>query len=97
MAMKEILTEDRRLVLLRSLLDCGDSANESVLQTCLQAYGHKVSRDVVRTQLAWLREQGLVRLSDVGGCYVAEITGSGEDVANGQSSVPGVKKPRARD
>ena len=97
MAMKEILTEDRRLVLLRSLLDCGDSANESVLQTCLQAYGHKVSRDVVRTQLAWRREQGLVRLSDVGGCYVAEITGSGEDVANGLSGVPGVKKPRARD
>lgn len=97
MAMKEILTEDRRLVLLRSLLDCGDSANESVLQTCLQAYGHKVSRDVVRTQLAWLREQGLVRLSDVVGCYVAEITGSGEDVANGLSGVPGVKKPRARD
>ncbi|HHL6144984.1 ArsR family transcriptional regulator, partial [Escherichia coli] len=30
-------------------------------------------------------------------CYVAEITGSGEDVANGLSSVPGVKKPRARD
>ncbi len=61
-----------------------------------RAYGHKVSRDVVRTQLAWLRAQGLVRLSDVGGCYVAEITGSGEDVANGLSGVPGVKEPRAR-
>lgn len=95
--MSDILNEDRRLVLLRSLLDCGNSANESVLQTCLQAYGHRVSRDVVRTQLAWLREQGLVRLTDVSGCYVADITGSGDDVANGLSCVPGVKKPRARD
>lgn len=58
MAMKEILTEDRRLVLLRSLLDCGDSANESVLQTCLQAYGHKVSRDVCAPSLHGFASRG---------------------------------------
>ncbi|ELM3734813.1 ArsR family transcriptional regulator [Edwardsiella piscicida] len=94
--MRDVLDQDQRLVLLRSLLDCGDSANESILQTCLQTYGHKVSRDSVRTQLAWLREQGLVRLSDVSGCYVAEITGRGDEVANGLATVPGVKKPRPR-
>ncbi len=94
--MRDVLDQDQRLVLLRSLLDCGDSANESILQTCLQTYGHKVSRDTVRTQLAWLREQGLVNLSDVSGCYVAEITGRGDEVANGLATVPGVKKPRPR-
>ncbi|WP_035604769.1 hypothetical protein [Edwardsiella tarda] len=94
--MRDVLDQDQRLVLLRSLLDCGDSANESILQTCLQTYGHKISRDSVRTQLAWLREQGLVRLSDVSGCYVAEITGRGDEVANGLATVPGVKKPRPR-
>lgn len=94
--MREILESDQRLVILRSLLDCGDSANESILQTCLQTYGHRVSRDVVRTHLAWLREQGLVSLTDVSGCYVAEISGRGDDVANGLTTVPGVKKPRAR-
>ncbi|WP_368927263.1 VpaChn25_0724 family phage protein [Citrobacter freundii] len=94
--MRDLLDQDQRLVLLRSLLDCGDSANESILQTCLQTYGHKVSRDTVRTQLAWLREQGLVTLSDVSGCYVAEITGRGDEVASGLATVPGVKKPRPR-
>lgn len=62
--MQEILNSDQRLVILRSLVECGDSANESILQTCLQTYGHRVSRDTVRTLLAWLREQGLVTLSD---------------------------------
>ncbi|MDA8488554.1 VpaChn25_0724 family phage protein [Kluyvera sp. Awk 3] len=94
--MRDVLDQDQRLVLLRSLLDCGDSANESILQTCLQTYGHKVSRDTVRTQLSWLREQGLVTLSDVSGCYVAEITGRGDEVASGLITVPGVKKPRPR-
>ncbi|HFK4066917.1 TPA: ArsR family transcriptional regulator [Kluyvera ascorbata] len=94
--MRDLLDQDQRLVLLRSLLDCGDSANESILQTCLQTYGHKVSRDSVRTQLAWLNEQGLVTLSDVSGCYVAEITGRGDEVASGLITVPGVKKPRPR-
>ena len=94
--MRDLLDQDQRLVLLRSLLDCGDSANESILQTCLQTYGHKVSRDTVRTQLAWLREPGLVTLSDVSGCYVAEITGRGDEVASGLATIPGVKKPRPR-
>ena len=94
--MRDLLDQDQRLVLLRSLLDCGDSANESILQTCLQTYGHKVSRDTVRTQLSWLREQGLVTLDDVSGCYVAVITGRGDEVATGVITVPGVKKPRPR-
>lgn len=94
--MRDLLDQDQRLVILRSLLDCGDSANESILQECLQAYGHRVSRDAVRTHLSWLAEQGLVRVTDVSGCFVAEITGRGDDVANGLASVPGVKKPRAR-
>ncbi|MGY6354880.1 VpaChn25_0724 family phage protein [Citrobacter amalonaticus] len=95
--MREILDSDQRLVILRSLMEYGASANESILQTCLQTYGHRVSRDVVRTHLAWLREQGLVSLNDVSGCYVAEIKGRGEDVALGMASCPGVKKPRARE
>ena len=94
--MRDVLDQDQRLVLLRSLLDCGDSANESILQTCLQTYGHKVSRDTVRTQLAWLREQGLVTLSDVSGCYVAEISRRGDEGASCLTTVPGVKKPRPR-
>lgn len=88
---------DRRLVLLRSLAEMGGAeANESILCECLGLYGHQVSRDVVRTELAWLAEQTLVRLRDVAGCCVATLTGRGDDVAAGRASVPGVKRPRPR-
>ncbi|MGL4829886.1 MAG: VpaChn25_0724 family phage protein [Vibrio sp.] len=96
MSFKELLQEDQRLVILRSLHEMhGYEANESIVDSCLDAYGHKISRDAVRTHLFWLQEQGLVSLRDVGGCQVARLTGRGEDVATGQAVVPGVKRPRA--
>lgn len=91
----DILTEDRRLVILRSLMDCNNEANESILNDCLDAYGHNVSRDVVRTQINWLQEQGLVTVEDLHGFFIVTITGRGQDVAEGRTRVPGVKKPRA--
>ncbi|ENG6070363.1 ArsR family transcriptional regulator [Vibrio cholerae] len=96
MSFKELLIEDQRLVILRSLHEMhGYEANESIIDSCLDAYGHKISRDVVRTHLFWLQEQGLVSLRDVGDCQIARLTGRGEDVATGQAVVPGVKRPRA--
>lgn len=92
----DILTEDRRLVILRSLLDCNNEANESILQDCLDAYGHNVSRDVVRGLIDWLAEQNLVTVENLRGFYVVTITGRGQDVAEGRSKVSGVKRPRAR-
>ncbi|APW08171.1 VpaChn25_0724 family phage protein [Salmonella enterica] len=92
----DILTEDRRLVILRSLLDCNNEANESILQDCLDAYGHNVSRDVVRGQIDWLAEQNLVTVENLSGFYVVTITGRGQDVAEGRAKVSGVKRPRAR-
>ncbi|MCC3804114.1 ArsR family transcriptional regulator [Vibrio parahaemolyticus] len=96
MSFKELLTEDQRLVILRSLHEMhGYEANESIIDSCLDAYGHKISRDAVRTHLFWLQEQGLVALREMAGCQVARLTGRGEDVATGQAQVPGVKRPRA--
>ncbi|EAP4905470.1 ArsR family transcriptional regulator [Salmonella enterica] len=92
----DILTEDRRLVILRSLLDCNNEANESIIQDCLDAYGHNVSRDVVRGQIDWLAEQNLVTVENLSGFYVVTLTGRGQDVAEGRAKVSGVKRPRAR-
>ncbi|EHJ7193403.1 ArsR family transcriptional regulator [Salmonella enterica subsp. enterica serovar Victoria] len=92
----DILTEDRRLVILRSLLDCNNEANESILQDYLDAYGHNVSRDVVRGQIDWLAEQNLVTVENLSGFYVVTLTGRGQDVAEGRAKVSGVKRPRAR-
>lgn len=95
MSLKQLLQEDRRLVILRILNEsAGYTANDSILDTALDAYGHKVSRDVVKAELDWLQEMGLLQLKDVAGTKVAEITQRGIDVAEGQAVVSGVKRPR---
>jgi repressor of nif and glnA expression len=96
MTMRNVLDADQRLVLLRSLDDCGATANESVLQDCLDLYGHSISRDAIRTHLAWLAEQGLVTVEDLAGCHVASLTGRGHDAVDGRVTVPGLKKARRK-
>lgn len=97
MSFAEQITEDIRLVILRALEeDAGYDLNESVLQSVLQELGHTVSRDRVRVELAWLKEQGLIQLKDVVGVQVAKLTARGADVATGRATVPGVKRPRPR-
>ncbi|OPX57060.1 hypothetical protein SAMN02745127_02080 [Oceanospirillum multiglobuliferum] len=94
MAIQKLLAEDQRLCLLRSLNDCGGTANESVVQDCLDAYGHAISRDAVRTHLAWLEEQGVLSLEDLAGCQIATLTERGYDVVEGRCTVPGIKRSR---
>jgi len=94
MSYRTLIIEDQRLVILRALNEDGAyEHNESVLQSILKHFGHGCSRDQVRTQLAWLKEQGLVTVRDVGGYMVARITAVGVDAATGCSVVPGVKRP----
>lgn len=91
---KDIFTKDQRLVILRSLVEAGYDANESILDDCLALYGHKISRDLVRTHLNWLEEQGLVKIERLdNGFMIATITQRGVDVANGEAVVDGVKRP----
>ena len=90
----QLITEDRRLVIVKALNeDPGYSHNESVLQSVLNMFGHRISRDQVRTLLGWLAEQGLITTDDVGDCMVAKLTSRGSDVATGMVVVPGVKRP----
>lgn len=96
-AFNDLIAADRRLVILRVLEeDAAYSLNESVMQSCLEALGHNVSRDRVRTDLAWLNEQGLVTTEAVVGVQVATLTGRGADVACGKITVPGVRRPRPK-
>lgn len=92
----DVIVAQTRLLILTFLNDMGGyEANEDTLDECLDYWGMKVSRDVVRTQIRWLEEQGLITLRDIDGYLVARLTGRGEDVATGQAMVPGVKRPRA--
>lgn len=91
-----LVTEDRRLVILRVLLDSvAYTANEYILQTMVERFGHVVSADLLRTDLAWLQEQLLLDIEQVADVRIARLNGRGEDAARGRVQVPGVKRPRA--
>jgi hypothetical protein len=94
----EFITEDRRLAVLRLLADQQDYAlNDSVLHGALGRLGHGVARDLVRDDIAWLREHGLVSVEIVAErVWVARLTERGADCAAGRTRVPGVKRPGPR-
>ena len=90
----DIFAQDQRLLILRSLDDAGYDANESILITCLDQFGHRISRDQMRSHLIWLEEQGLVVNKVISDYFVTHITEKGLDVAQGRTIVHGVKRPR---
>lgn len=94
----DFLSQDRRLVILRILVEMpAYRANSSVLHTVLQEWGHEPTRDQVKTELRWLQEQQLVTLDEVGdgAVLLAKLTERGADVAAGRARVDGVKRPGA--
>lgn len=101
MSLADVLAADRRGIILRVLHDQGDfGLNDGVIQDALDLSGHKVSRDVVRTELSWLEEQGFVHIDKLQtsfdkatGLWVANLTQRGEEIATGRSKNPGVKRP----
>ena len=94
MAYRDALDADRRLVILQLLeKSTGYTANEYTIYAALPGFGHEASMDRVRTDLAWLDEQGLVALDAPGGVHLAKLTQRGLDVATGRATVDGVKRP----
>lgn len=99
MTLSRIMQEDRRLVVLRLLHEDSDySLNESLLGKALSAYGHGIGRDLLRTELAWLAEQGLVKVEELPRpgkepLLVATLLGRGAEIAEGRATVPGVARP----
>lgn len=90
----KLVEADMRLVVLRVLNEDTDySHNEYVLRSALAAMGHKVGQDKLRTELAWLDEQGLIENNAPAGVMISRLTARGKDVADGAVVVPGVKRP----
>ena len=95
----DAITANIRLIILRELEQTnGYSSNDSVLKMVLEKWGQNVSRDRVRTELAWLADQALVSLIPLGesGAQRVTITERGLDVGTGAASVPGVQRPGPR-
>ena len=91
-----MINENQRMIILSLLKeDSGYAINEDVLQSALEvAGGYKVSSDKLRTELGWLKEQGLITLETLRQLWIAKITRRGLDVASGRTDVPGVQRPR---
>lgn len=94
MSFQDVVTEDQRLVILRAMQESHGQSNDSVLQKILARFGHRVSRDKVKTHLHWLHENELVSIESLMNTDVATLTGRGHDVASGLAKVPGVGTPR---
>lgn len=95
MSFADVLAADQRLLILQALEEDPDySHNEHVLRAVLEAVGHGISRDKMRTELDWLTEQGLVTTEAVGETRIAKLTARGQDVAVGRARVHGVARPR---
>lgn len=84
-----------RLAMLRLLAEApGYALNSSILTDAVAALGLAATRDQVRSEIAWLAEQGLVTSDELpGGLMVATLTERGSDVASGRAHVPGVQRP----
>jgi hypothetical protein len=96
MSIEAILAEDRRLVILRALSDVPQFAlNEIVLRQTVDYFGHKVGRDIVRADVTYLKDHGLVRVEPLqsrsGELWLVHLTESGDDVAKGRQH-PGVAR-----
>lgn len=91
----QLLEQDRRLQILQLLAEShGYKANQFILQSALDTFGHTVSMDRVKADLAWLAEQGLIVIGELGDVQIPALTDRGLDVAQGRAIAPGVKRPR---
>lgn len=94
----ELLAGEQRRIILDALEADPDYAhNDAILQSILDSFGYSISTDKLRTELAWLAEQGLITVDESGPVCVARLTRRGEDVALGRTVVPGVRRHRPGD
>lgn len=96
MSYADYLRKDIRLVILRTLTEMPSyRANSSVLTNVLDQFGHSVTRDLVKTELRWLAEQGTLEVTEAGSVLVATLTERGQAVAEGRARIDGINRPSA--
>lgn len=94
MSYEQLEAERRRLRILKILKkDNNYTVNETLLKITLKACGFAVGRDLLRTEMAWLKEQGLIEINTFEGSQVAKLAMRGLDAAEGDVVVPGVARP----
>ncbi|MCX7366776.1 MAG: ArsR family transcriptional regulator [Alphaproteobacteria bacterium] len=71
-------------------------ANDSLLADVVNDFGIVSTRDQIRTELLWLKEQGLVTVKEIAGVMVATMTERGSEIAGGRASHPSIARPKPK-
>lgn len=96
MSFRDGVEADRRLCVLRILVENGGAASESVIERALLALGERtdMDRDVVRRFLRELEQKTCIVINLYQDrVMVGEITRFGVAVSEGRRTVDGVSKP----
>lgn len=89
----DTLRRARRRVILEILADTPDGqSGELFIEPVLNSRRIRSDRDQVRTELAWLRDQGLVDIEDVAGDMYATILAGGRAIAEAKRVHPDIEK-----
>lgn len=93
MSFEKIQREDRRFHILLFLSKEPDFAlNNSMLHQALKVIGHGVDPDLVITDMSWLKDQGLIKITEQGSFSIAKLTNRGLAVANQDVVHPGISR-----
>lgn len=85
-----------RLTILKAVHEEQDhQLNDILIQKRLDYFGHRKSKDWVRTQLRAMADLGVFTLREVGTAMVAEITETGIDHVERRTVVEGIARPGA--
>lgn len=94
MSYEEIVTADRRLLILRALAAADNySLGERLIASFLRSMGQAASHTAVLADLDWLAAEKLVQLQRAEGLVAARLTDHGLDVAEGRARHAGVRRP----
>jgi len=90
----EFLAANARLIILKELAkQPGQTLNQTLLQKVLDDFGHRRSRDWVRTQMRALADVNAVELTEAGTVLIARLKQAGRDHLEGRIELSGVDVP----
>lgn len=97
MSFENHLKEEMRLVLLRLLNEMPSyRGNSSTLHSSLDRWGLSFSRDQVKTELYWLKDQGCLSIEmEDPAVVVVKLAERGQDVIENRTRIHGIKRPSA--
>ncbi|MBI2397725.1 MAG: hypothetical protein HYV17_07995 [Xanthomonadales bacterium] len=93
MSFSSFIEPRRRGFIVALLAQSGEQgANVPLVVSITQNAGYRASADVIKADLAALRDLGLLTLREIGTLQMARIEQRGRDFAGGQFDVPGLER-----